>query len=183
MDLGKCRSNMKQSKHLLSGFLYLMLFSLIFGIFAATAPAESTKIIYNIRLSDDVLDKPQVLMAWQMYAKFKQEWRQERFFEQFPDEKKYRYSYKEELDCRKKLAEYWRDYKKTNPKVSDEYLDDLVKVYGSIYFPEYVYKYFRSRSWEVRKDRFRMDEYKAWAKENLGRHSAKTYSHLEAIKL
>lgn len=174
---------MKHPKHLLSGIICIFSFSLIFGIFAGHASAESARIIYNIKLSEDIMDKPQILMAWQMYAKYKQEWRQQLFFEQFPDEKKYRYSYKEELDCRKKLAEYWRDYKKTNPNVSDEYLDDLVKVYGSIYFPEYIYKYFKAGSWEVRKDRFRLDEFKKWAKENLGRHYPKTYSHVEEVKL
>ncbi len=174
---------MKQQKHLLSGFICIITFSLIFGIFAPYSSADNTKAIYNIKLSEDILDKPQVLMAWQMYAKYKQEWRQQKFFEQFPDEKKYRYSYKEELDCRKQLAEYWIDYKKTYPNAQDKYLDELVKVYGSIYFPEYIYKYFKEGSWEVRKDRFRLDEFKTWAKENLGRHYPKTYSHLEEIKL
>jgi hypothetical protein len=174
---------MKQLKHLLSAFLCLIAFMLIFGVFASTAEAENTRAIYNIKLSEDILDKPQVLMAWQIYAKCKQEWRGQRFFEQFPEEKKYRYSYKEELDCRKRLAEYWRDYRKTYPNASDDYLDDLVKVYSSIYFPEYIYKYFKAGSWEVRKDRFRLDEFKTWARENLGRHHPKTYSHLEEIKL
>ena len=182
MDLGKCRFSMKHPKQILSGLVCLMAFLAIFGIIASHASAENAKTIYNIKLSEAIMDNPQVLMAWQRYAKFKQEWRQKLFFEQFPDEKKYRYSYKEELDCRKRLAEYWIEFKKTNPKAHDEYLDDLVKVYGSIYFPEYIYRYYKDGSWEVRKDRFRLDEFKKWAKENLGRHIPKTYSHLEEVK-
>jgi len=165
-------------------YTIFILMGLIIGL-AIIAPqpanAGDKTVIYKIVISEEIMDDPQALMAWRMYAKYKKQWREELFFQTFPDEKKYRYSYKEELDCRKRLAEYWLDMKKNNRSLSNKYLDKLAIAYGSLYFPEYVYKYFHVSSWEVRKNRFRLDEFKQWAKENLGWHHPKTYSHLEVV--
>jgi hypothetical protein len=139
--------------------------------------------MYRVKISQDVLDEPFAMAAWRVYGDAKLEWRTEKFFEQFPDEKKYRYTYKEELDCRKRLAEYWEDYTRANPRVSNKYLDQLVAVSKSLYFPEYIYAYFRSSSWEIEKDRFRLDEFKRWKKEYLKGHHPETMIELEEFKL
>ncbi len=166
-----------------AAFITVLLTTLIAFIGGPDLQAEEKKRIFNIKVDHDIMKDPHAFAAWREYGKFKQEWRQALFFEQFPDEKEYRYSYKEELDCRKRLALYWADLKKANPGIENEYLDDLLKVYNSFYFPEYIYKHFRKSSWEVRKDRFRLDEYKKWAKEFIRGHHSGTYAELEEIEL
>lgn len=163
----------------------LVLIGLIFIIAAfacGQANADDKMVFYKVVISEDIMEDPHAVAAWREYANAKKEWREELFFQTFPDEKKYRYSYREELDCRKRLAEYWIDLKGRNPGISNPYLDQLAQVYNSLYFPEYIYKYFRSRSWEVRKNRFRLDEFKEWAKDNLNSHNPRTYSHLDEVK-
>ena len=112
------------------------------GLNTAPSPAAASDkdSFYHIELSKDVLTKPEVMAAWRAYGKFKGQWRDSIFFQMYPNETEYRYTYKEELDCRRKLAEYWIAFKKANPGTKDRYLDDLAKAYRSVYFPEYVYK-------------------------------------------
>jgi hypothetical protein len=175
--INKAGKIMRHSNFILIGIISIL------AIFASQpAKADDGPVIYKVVISEEVMDDPHALSAWREYAKFKKEWRKELFFKTFPDEKKYRFTYKEELDCRKRLAEYWIDMKKRNPELSNEYLDKLTSVYNSLYFPEYIYKYFHAGSWEVRKNRFRLDEFKEWAKDNLGWHFPKTYSHLDVVK-
>ncbi|HDS00572.1 MAG TPA: hypothetical protein ENO22_12175 [candidate division Zixibacteria bacterium] len=163
--------------------LILIVFIFIIAVLAVQqVRAEDKTVIYKVVISEEVMTDAHAVAAWREYAQAKKKWREELFFQTFPDEKKYRYSYREELDCRKRLAEYWIDLKEGNPGISNSYLDQLAQIYNSLYFPEYVYKYFRSGSWEVRKNRFRLDEFKEWAKENLDGHDPKTYSHLDKIE-
>lgn len=136
---------------------------------------------YSIKIAKEILTDPHAMAAWRMYGRFKQEWKDSIFFRHYPNEDKYRYTYKEELDCRKRLAEYWMTFKRTNPKVENDYLDDLVKAFRSVYFPEYVYKYFKKGSWNVKKDRFRLKEFKKWVKLYIKGHRPKTLAHLEEI--
>jgi len=170
-------------KRIRAAFLLVLTALLICTALNPDLKAAEKKKIYNVKIDHEIMKDPHAFTAWQEYGKFKQEWRESLFFKQFPDEKKYRYSYKEELDCRKRLALYWADLKKANPGINNEYLDDLLKVYNSFYFPEYVYKNFRKSSWEVRKDRFRLKEYKKWAKEFIKGHHSETYAHVEEIEL
>ncbi len=150
---------------------------------ALSSPAQASEKdhFYSIKLAKEILSDPHAMAAWHIYGTFKQEWRDSIFFRHYPNEKKYRYTYKEELDCRKRLAEHWMTFKKTNPRVENRYLDDLVKAYRSVYFPEYVYKYFKQHSWNVKKDRFRLKEFKKWVKLYIKGHRPKTLAHLEEV--
>ncbi|NIR65805.1 MAG: hypothetical protein GWO41_08505, partial [candidate division Zixibacteria bacterium] len=88
----------------------LVLIGLIFIIAAfacGQANADDKMVFYKVVISEDIMEDPHAVAAWREYANAKKEWREELFFQTFPDEKKYRYSYREELDCRKRLAEYW----------------------------------------------------------------------------
>jgi len=153
-----------------------------FGTVSSVYASESES-FFRVKISEKILTKPYSVTAWRLYGQLKLEWREELFFQRFPDEKKYRYTYKEELDCRRKLAEYWMQFKQTNPGVSDPYLDNLVIIFKSIYLPEYVYKYYKTSSWDIKKNRFRLKEYKKWAKKHIKGHKSETYAKLEKIKL
>lgn len=159
----------------------IMALIVIFSAPSLPAQASEADHFYSIKIHKEILTNPHAMAAWRLYGKFKQEWRDSIFFRHFPNEKKYRYTYKEELDCRKRLAEYWINFRKANPRVENRYLNDLVKAYRSVYFPEYVYKYFRKGSWKVKKDRFRLKEFKKWVKLYIRGHRPKTLAHLEEV--
>jgi len=174
---------MQGQKQLLSVLIIFAVISAT-GIFTGSnLSAEDFGTMYRIKINEEVLSKPYSLTAWQYYGQCKKEWRTELYFKQFPNAKKYKPSYKEELNCRRKLAQYWIEQKKVDPGLKDRYLDDLVKAYYSMYFPEYVYKYFKKSSWNVKKNRFRLKEYKKWAKKTIRGHRAKTMAHLEKTDL
>jgi len=163
--------------------VFVLVGSLVFMAAPQEANGDDGNVIYRVRLSEATMQDPHALAAWRINGQHKLAWRKELFFKQFPTEHEYRFSYKEELDCRMKMAEYWLELKKTYPELKNAYLDDLAIVYNSIYFPEYVYKYYRAGSWEVKKDRFRLDEYNKWAKEHLKGHKSETMVSIEEVRL
>jgi hypothetical protein len=164
-------------------FLSVIILALVILCATLSAPAQTSEKghFYRIKIAKEILTDPHAMAAWRIYGQFKQEWRDSIFFRHYPDEDKYRFTYKEELDCRKRLAEYWITFKKANPGVENRYLDDLVKAFRSVYFPEYVYKYFNQGSWNVKKDRFRLKEFKKWVKLYIKGHQPKTLAHLEEV--
>jgi hypothetical protein len=177
------RMDMHSFKNLRSIVAVLVAVLIIGTLSSTTLTAENYGTFYRVKIHEEVLTKPHALTAWKYYGASKEEWRKELFFKQFPNEKKYFPSYKEELNCRRQLAQYWINQKKNNSNVTDRYLDDLVRAYNSMYFPEYVYKYFKKSSWKVKKNRFRLKEFKKWAKQNIKGHRAKTLAHLEETDL
>jgi len=164
-------------------FLSVIIPALVILCAALSSPVQASEKghFYSIKMAKEILTKPHAMAAWRAYGRFKQEWRDSIFFRHYPNKNKYRYTYKEELDCRKRLAEYWITFKKANPKAENHYLDDLVKAFRSVYFPEYVYKYFKKRSWNVKKDRFRLKEFKKWVKLYIKGHRPKTLAYLEEV--
>lgn len=168
----------------LINYLALTIFTtLLFCPVVQSSASEIEGVIYQVKISQDVMTKPHVMAAWRIYGDARLKWRTEKFFEQFPDEKEYRYTYKEELDCRKRLAEHWINYTAKYPDVSDEYLDELAIASKSLFFPEYIYYYFREGSWEMEKDRFRLDDFKRWKKEYIKGHRAETKVEIKKIEL
>ena len=161
--------------------IFLSIFAVTLN-FGSSAQAQIRKKIYRVRLDEEILSQPHAMTAWNYYGECKQEWRNSKYFEYFPHAEEYRYTYNEELDCRKKLAKFWSDLKQNHPEAHSDYLDDLVKVYRSIYMPEYVYKYFRDSDWHIEKDRFRLKEFKKWAKKHIKGHKARTLIKLEEVK-
>lgn len=164
--------------------LFSIIVTIIFIVIGhhSEAQAQTTQPIYRVSVSENVLNKPHTMTAWRFYGKCKKEWRETKFFEYYPTETKYRYTYKEELDCRRKLARFWIDQKKNQPRATNKYLDQLMKVYLSVYLPEYTYKYFKKSSWKIKKDRFRLKEYKKWAKKHIKGHRARTYATIKEHK-
>ena|GEM_PF-2205412 len=123
--------------------------------------------LYKVELDESIMNRPALVAVWQQYGKMKARWRDGLFREEFPNESKYRLTLREELECRKHLAEQWEKLKAANPKYSDRYLDNLVKVKDSRYFTEYIYSYFKKGHWQVNKDKLLLDEFKRWRKLNM----------------
>jgi len=173
---------MKKATTLVSTTIIFTAIFLFIMNFGSSAQTQIRKEISRYKIAEEVLNQPHAMTAWSYYGECKQEWRQSKYFEYFPKSEEYRLSYNEELDCRRKLAKFWADLKHDHPEVSNDYLDDLVMVYRSIYLPEYVYKYYRCSDWQIKKDRFRLKEFKHWAKKYIKGHKSKTLVKLEVVQ-
>jgi hypothetical protein len=123
--------------------------------------------LYKVELDESIMNRPALAAVWQQYGQMKASWRAGLFQAEFPGESKYRLTLKEELECRKHLAEQWEQLKATNPKYSDKYLDNLVKAKNSPYFKEYIYSYFKKGHWKVDKDKLHLDEFRRWSELNM----------------
>jgi tetratricopeptide (TPR) repeat protein len=66
------------------------------------------------------------------------------------------------------LAKVWLELK-SKDKVSDNYLDDLVKVENAGYMVEYVWRYFRSPYWTAPAN-LHEDQFTSWAVQNMPNH-------------
>ncbi len=139
--------------------------------------------LYRVVVDKSITDRPALVTTWQKYGELKAKWRTELFYAEFPKEKKYRYTFKEELECRAFLADQWSIIRKQNVRFTDKYLDNLVKAKNSRYFREYVYSNFRKGSWHIDGDKLFLDEYKKWQKKHLKGPKKEPHIKLEKIKL
>jgi len=139
--------------------------------------------IYRVEVDKSVTGVPPVATVWRMFGEYKVKWRTEIFFEKHPDEKKYRYTFAEERDCRLYLADQWEKLNPDKRRYSDQYLENLVKVRNSRYFDEYIYANFRKGSWDVDKEDFYLDEYKKWRKRNMKGSRKETKVKLIRVEL
>lgn len=139
--------------------------------------------LYRVILDRDIMDRPALVSVWQKYGEIKAKWRSELFNKEFPNDSKYRYTFKEELDCRAFLAEQWTIIKKQKKRFTDRYLDNLVAAKNSRYFKEYIYSNFRKGSWRIDGDKLFLDEYKKWRKKHLKGPMKETRVTLEKIEL
>jgi hypothetical protein len=139
--------------------------------------------LYRVILDRDIMDRPALVTVWQKYGEMKAKWRSELFYAEFPSESKYRYTFKEELECRAFLAEQWSIIRKQKSRFTDRYLDNLVTVKDSRYFKEHIYSHFKKGSWRIDGDKLFLDEYKKWRKKHLKGPKKETRIKLEKIEL
>ncbi len=68
---------------------------------------------------------PETTSAWREYLKQKRLWRLEQFRKRFPNEKFYRTTVQEELDCLRALVTEWSRVRDSNPSLRNDKLDFL----------------------------------------------------------
>jgi hypothetical protein len=91
------------------------------------APGEDGKITINLgAMSKD--DKSGAGAAWLTYGLIRASWQQKEFAKEYPNEKKYRHSLKEEAAALRNALKVYEGRKKTNPKDADASLQLLAKL-------------------------------------------------------
>lgn len=113
-----------------------------------------------------------VSAAWMAYGMQKALWRTKTFFEKNPGATVYGYSFMEEVECRRSLAEIWLDLKKKDGS-TDPYLDDLAAVVKAGFIREYVWHYFRQADWIAPAD-MHEEAYESWAQNAIPNHTCIT---------
>jgi hypothetical protein len=139
--------------------------------------------LYNVELDESIRDKPAQVAVWGYYGDLKARWRTEIFKQRFPSESEYRYTFEEEFECRRALAEQWEGLKKSEARFSDKYLDNLSRAKNSAFFKEYIFSEFREDEWRLQKDSFDLQKYRKWADENLKGPKKETRVKLVKIDL
>jgi len=149
----------------------------------STSASGFKREIYRVELDSRVAGKPMLAAAWTHYGELKAKWKSDLFYQKFPEEYEYRYTFDEEYACRRALADKWAELKKRHPSLSDRYLDNLLRVKNSRYFDEYIYTSFKEGSWNLDDDDFYLDEYKKWRKKNLKGPQKETHVKVVEVKL
>ena len=154
----------------------ISLLILIIFLLAFSAPdysySENKQRDCTIILDESLEEGPTA--AWLAYALKRVLWYRETFFEEFPNEGNYRYTFQEEIESRKNLAQVWLELCQNDPSFHDKYLDELVIIYQNGYLNEYVSLYFDHIDWKVDKDKLRMNDFMKWANENISQHKPET---------
>lgn len=161
---------------------------LIVHAFASVPEQDSGKSgfkreLWRVELDKSIMNEPALAVVWRQYGELKVKWRTEIFRERFPREKSYRYTFEEEYDCRKLLAEKWEEMQGTRGERSNTYLDNLVKVKNSRYFKEYIYSYFKKGDWDVNENILYLDDFKKWRDLYMDGPKKETHVELKKIEL
>ncbi len=120
------------------------------------------------------LEAPGVLSAWLVYGFAREYFRNEGFLKENPGVREYRYSFKEELESRKALAQMWQGFQKDKPEIRDDYLDALVRVYKADFLSEYVWYFFRDSGWGDPPDTLRLKVFDEWRSQHIANHTVET---------
>jgi len=81
--------------------------------------------------------------------------------------------YRCEFTARQHLLDTWEGQRQEHDGATDGYLDDLLRVREAGFLDEYVVRYFGRGHWQVPVE-VRIDEFRAWQRENLRGHKPAT---------
>jgi len=157
---------------------------LFFGLFVFNvlgySYSENEQKDYELILDNSIIGDSKLTAAWLAYGGTRGFWYEEEFFQQYPNENNYRYTFHEELEARRSLAQVWHELSQEDSSIQDKYLDELVVVCKNGYIKEYVLLYFKQTYWKVDEDSLRMNEFISWAEDNIPNHNLKTLAIIES---
>lgn len=123
------------------------------------------------------------IKVWEIYANARQDWILDHEIPLPETEGTVAPRFEEELNARTKLAEALNEDRRRVGKTHRNYSDDMQKVIDAGYFKEYVFDTHREDGWDASKLDLKLDEYKAWATENIPDHEPLTYAYRVARAL
>lgn len=154
------------------------LFLVLTGVHQSWAEAKKTKhesrdkdvkIVLDETLTDDILP------AWLAYAGCRALWVNKRYFEMYPNNKQYQYTFDEECECRLNMAKLWESMKEKQNNLKNNYFDDVVMISKTNYFKEYIWTNYYVPAWGAPSN-LDLEPYDKWAKKNLKKHKVETRS-------
>ena len=147
---------------------------------AATEPADD-KVKITITLDEAALKgKPQsVLGAWMGYGVARANWLSEHVLVKPGASESYHRCFEEELAGRESLAKIWIELKQSDPKLKDEYLDQIIAIRHAGFLGEYVWSYLGSADWKQAPEQLRLEAFEKWKASNLAGHKAQTFADVK----
>lgn len=110
--------------------------------------------------------------AWLAYGTARRIWIDSVFFEKNPGERRYRYTYEEEVYARESMAQIWSELREEHG-FQDPYLLELAEVERAGFIREYVWACLAFPSWGEPSD-LRLPAFDAWQREHIPDHRAET---------
>ena len=83
--------------------------------------------------------------------------------------------FREEVSGRSFAAQSYAAAHRKNPKVTDPYWDDVVKVRAAGFVPEYVWTYYRRPAWPEDQKPPRLTAFQNWQRQHLKNHQPQTH--------
>jgi len=118
-------------------------------------------------------EHPGVMGAWLVYGGSRLAWQNGKFKENFPNARRYQFTYEEELESRTAMATVWKELKGKDDTLKEPYLDDLIKVEENGFLKEYVWQINRSERWK-KPTGLKLEEFKTWGRKNIPKHKPQT---------
>ena len=145
------------------------------------AESEDDKVKITITLDEAALKgKPEsVLGAWMGYGIARANWLSENVLTKPGGPATYHRCFEEELAGRESLAKIWIELKQSDPKLKDEYLDQLIVVRHAGFLGEYVWSYLGSPDWKQPPDQLRLEAFENWKASKLVGHKAQTFADVK----
>ena len=139
-----------------------------FGCTTSAAPTleRKTEIVIDPSTSKDTL------APWLVYAGARSIWMETKFYQEYPAESSYRYTFREEFEARDSCAMLWIKLKEKDG-LQNRYLDDLTMVKRSGFLREYIWSYFKNSDWKEPED-LRLDDFAKWRYVHLTEHIPET---------
>jgi hypothetical protein len=91
-------------------------------------------------------------------------------------------TFDEEIYARDLAVTGYAELRKKDKNVNDGYWNDLLKVQGQKFVPQYVWTYLHQPSWPQKVKPASLDEFRKWSKQNLRNHKAETIGALSVTK-
>jgi tetratricopeptide (TPR) repeat protein len=158
-----------------------LLFALIVFISMVCFNCASSRHGITISMSSELKGKDNAVSgAWLGYGMKKALWRTKTYFENNPSASTYHYSFSEEVDCRKTLAQMWCEMKRNNGP-QDQYLDDLARVVSAGFIAEYAWYYIKKADW-MPPDSLREEQFQSWARKNIPNHNFITLAYASSYE-
>jgi len=155
-------------------FLFTLLCFIL--VSSCTTTNKTPKNRYRITIDSSISD-PFVRSAWMSYTgQIRAD--MEKFYIKNP-EGEYIIPFKIELNARNSMIDFYLRVQK-DYKISDSYIEDLIKIRSSNKVSEYVFFSFNPGSW-VNENNYNEKNYTDWMKSNMPEHTPKTLARIEKI--
>jgi hypothetical protein len=148
---------------------------------AVIATPEDEKVNITVTLDQKALKgkAESVTGAWMGYGIARANWISEHVLGNPETAKAYRRCFEEELAGRENLAKIWSELKHSDPKLKDDYLDQVIMIRGAGFLGEYVWSYLGSADWKQPPKQLRLEAFDKWKASNLSGHKAETFADVK----
>jgi hypothetical protein len=149
--------------------LYFVL--VLFG--CASTPKDNGK--YRITYAPSLNSDPMIMGAWMQYtAHIRSD--MNKYYAENP-EGNYLVPYNIELTARNSMIDFYLRVQK-DYKISDPYIEDLIKIRNAKLLNEYVFFSFNPGNW-TNDENYQEENYNVWIKNNMPEHIPLTLAHIE----
>jgi len=181
MDRGDDNLTRARDKAVIGTNLLIGAVAISATLVGAAIAASDDKVNITVTLDEAALKgKPEsVTSAWMGYGIARANWISEHVLGNPEAMKTYHRCFQEELTGRESLAKIWSELKHSDPKLKDDYLDQVITIRGAGFLGEYVWSYLGSADWKQPPKQLRLEAFDKWKASSLAGHKAETFADVK----